>query len=164
MRPFRSARLLIPVLVIPVVLATVVLPTQAWAHGPSKVSVKCYTLTGTWGVGNWTLTCNQEQVTGSMGTVAANFPSSTATVIWGNGPNRLIPPDQTTFSMATSQRMGRFDKCPSGSSEFVVSGGVISNTQTPAVKGKVKAFVCVNGGGALSLLKAKNGFSKPFKI
>jgi hypothetical protein len=110
------------------------------------------------------LTCNQEVVTGTFGNIAADFPSSISTVIWGVGPNPMIPPDQTTFSMTSSQKLGHFDKCPSGSSEYLVSGGVISNTETPAVKGKVKGFVCVNGSGVLSLLKAKNGFSKPFKI
>jgi len=163
MRPFRSARLLlIPALVLPLVLATVVGPTQAWARG-GNVSVKCYTLTGTWG-GSWQVACQQPLVTGTFGNVAANFPTSSSTVIWGAGNNPMIPPDHTTFSMTTRQRTGRTDKCHAGSSEYLVTGRVISNTKTPGIKGKVRGFVCVSGSGALSLLKARNGFAKPFKL
>ncbi len=164
MRPFRSARLLvIAALVFPLVLATVVLPTQAWARGLGNVKVNCYTLTGSWG-GSWQLTCQQELVTGTFGNVAASFPTSPSIVIWSTGANPAIPPDRTTISMTTTQRTGRHDKCHTGFQEYVVRGAVTYNTETPGIKGKVKAFVCVSGGGALSLLKGKGGLAKPFKL
>ena len=155
MRTFRSARVLVlPALVLPLALSTVVLSGTAWAKGAKAVS--CKTLTGTAG-GSWSLNgCNQPAITGGNTTgITPNFPttagSGTMVITWNPAgeAHRGGPAGTTTFSYTAAQLTGHKDKCR-GSSEWSLLGQVTGNTVSPKVKGKLKVFACVSRTGALT--------------
>ncbi len=148
MRSFRSVRLLvIPALVLPLVLSTVVVSGSAWAKGSKPV--KCTRLSGTYG-GSWTLgDCSPFTVIGSgnpAGTISTAFPRSPAVITWGTPVNRHASPLQSTISFVVSQLTGHKNKCGPGALEYELVGSIMHNSASPGVKGKVKLFVCDTGG------------------
>jgi hypothetical protein len=156
MRSFRAARFLVlPALVIPLMLSTTVLSGTAWAKGGSK-PIKCQSVAGSYG-GSWSLNgCTQPTIVGTgnpQGSIASSFPTSPATITWGEPVNRDLTPVTTVIRFTVSQLTGRKDKCHGGL-EYSVVGTIVSNSRTPGVKtgGKLKMFVC-DVGGALSAHK-----------
>lgn len=159
MRTFRSARFLVlPAVVIPLVLSTVVLSGTAWAKGAKAVA--CRSLNGTAG-GSWSFNgCNQPAITGGNTTgMSKPFPtapvsSGSLTITWNpvGEAHRGPTPGTTTVSYSATQLTGHKDKCR-GSAEWELLGRVTSNTVSPAVRGKLKIFACVTPSGVLSQRK-----------
>jgi hypothetical protein len=148
MRSFRSVRLLvIPALVLPLLLSTVVVSGSAWAKGSKPV--KCTRMSGTYG-GSWTLSdCSPFTVIGSgnpAGTIATAFPRSPAVITWGTPVNRHASPLQSTISFMVSQLTGHKNKCGRTALEYELVGSITHNSTSPGVKGRVKLFVCDTGG------------------
>ena len=149
MRSFRSVRLLvIPALVVPLVLSTVVVSGSAWAKGSKPV--KCTRMSGTYG-GSWTLSdCSPFTVIGSgnpAGTIATAFPRSPAVITWGTPVNRHASPLQSTISfVVVAADRAQEQVRGNGSGVRARRGPSRTTPSAPGVKGKVKLFVCDTGG------------------
>lgn len=166
MRPFRSVQMLtIPALAVPLLLSSVVLDGPAMAKG--NKTVNCRTVTGT--VAGWGLEgCTQPAITGGNSTgIDQPFPTTagpyTATITWNplGEAHRGGPPGTTTISVNVSQV--RKNKCASGSAEWQLVGSILSNTVSPAVKGKVKVVACVSSSAMVSNTLS-NGKLRPAKF
>jgi len=150
MRPFRAVRLLvIPAVVVPVVLSTVVVSGAAWAKGDKAVI--CRSVSGT--ASSWQLMgCNNPAITGGSSTAVTAFsPTMTAaTITWAPGAKRGGPPDTSTISMSVFATTK--NKCSVGSVEYEMLGKVAGNSFSPALKvnHKVKIFVCESISGSLT--------------
>ncbi len=151
MRPSRSVRLIvIPALVVPLALSTVVLSGTAWAAKVKAKPVNCRTLMGTAG-GSWGFEgCTQPAITGGNTTgISIPFPTSvgfyTAVITWNPAGQAHRGPHAgtTTVSFAVTQRTGHHNKCGTGKTEWKLAGTIKSNTVSPQVKGKLKIFACV---------------------
>jgi hypothetical protein len=163
MRSFRAARLLVlPALALPLLLSAVLLPGTAWAKSATK-PVKCPSVTGTYGSTWYLMGCSQPGKQGGYLVIGTgNDPFSTpflpsagpvtATVTWGELPNPSLPHLKSTVHITTTQLSKKKDKCGTGT-EYLVTGSVVSNSKPVGIKlGKLKMFVC-NNGGALSAHK-----------
>jgi len=164
MRRFRSVRLLvISALTVPLVLSAVVVPGSAWAKPNGSRTVKCLSLSGTYG-GSWSIDlCGPAAATPIIGTVggppqgaiATPFTSTatSAVIDWKASqdyPSGLV----TTISFSVSAQLGHKNKCGSSSQEWEVSGAAQpTNSAVPGVKGKTKMYVCESAGGVLSDLQ-----------
>jgi hypothetical protein len=155
MRTFRSVRLaVVAALAVPLLCSAILLPGSAWAKTPRSKPATCQSISGTYG-GTWYLIgCGPPEITGDSanpsGTSSAVFPSSPTTITWSEGPNPHLAPLQTTIAFSVTPKK---NKCGAGSSEYALSGTIVSNSASPGVKGHVKMFVCVSAGGALSAKK-----------
>jgi hypothetical protein len=163
MRRFRSARLLvIPGIVVPLVVSSVVLAEPAWAKHISSKPATCAAISGTVG-GTWDLNlCSPTSIVGNaqnpnpnQGTVSQDFPTSPATIQWSPTGSRHSSGVQTTISFTVTARTGHHDRCGAGNSEVELKGSIVSNSPSgvAGLKGKVKMFVCEGPLGALSAQK-----------
>ncbi|MFZ0665512.1 MAG: hypothetical protein WAM97_07130 [Acidimicrobiales bacterium] len=134
-----SRALLVPAVLVPVSLGSLAFAANASAAAKpaaAAAAVKCTSLSGTVG-GTGTVTgCKGTGSTGGSGSFPAS-PASSATITWANG--------QTTTA-SFNYASGSGTDCPSGGSEYVITGTVSSSTTKTIPKGqKLKGDVCLNG-------------------
>ncbi len=170
MRPFRVLRLLtIPAVIVPLVLSGLIASGPAWARGiNAKKPVACRTVTGT--VSSWELqSCSNPAITGGFSTsITPAFPTTAQigfdiTITWNpDDAAKAGGPSGTTTVKVSVSKLTK-NKCAAGKTEWEVSGAVLSNTVKPAVKGKIKIFVCESTSGALTN-RLKKGNLRPAKL
>jgi len=144
----RLARaLLVPAMVIPISVGALAFAGVASAAKPAAKAqgatpVKCKVLTGTIEA-TGTLTGCTATDTGGSGTFPT-VPASSATLSWVDGHSTT-----SSFNYAA----GSGTDCPSGGSEFVITGTVTASTAANIVVGdKIKGDVCADlSTGALTL-------------
>ncbi len=141
MKSSRLVRLLaVPALVVPVVAGSLAFSPSAFA-----APAVCTALSGNAsGSPAPTLTgCNDPANTGGTGSFTGL--TSPTLVTWATGGTDTIT---FKFKLLT----GRKNKCPAGDSEAQLTGKISGHSGLgSSVSGKVKAFVCVDGSGNLSL-------------
>ena len=145
-------------LAVPALVAGLVIPSVAYAKGPGPkpVKVTCTTLSGN--VSNVptppTISgCNMPTATGGSGTFSGFTGQSGSLTITWNGTG------STTANYSATIPQSKGNKCPTGQTEAILHGSVTGNTPTgtgnAGVKGSLRAKVCLDSGGNLSLLQGQ---------
>ena len=139
------------VVVIPAVIAAASLGSLAFASAsgasvkPAVVTVKCTSLSGTAG-GTGTISgCSDSSATGGSGTFPATPGSGSQKVSWASGGTTTATFNYNQASTST---------CPSGDSEYIITGSVTKNkgaAKSIGTGGKLKGDVCLSSTLQLSL-------------
>jgi hypothetical protein len=139
---------MVRLLMVPALAAPIMAASLAFAGPATAGAVVCTGLTGNAsGTPPPQVTgCNDTANTGGTGTSTGALAPPHATLSWASAGGG-------TTTIKFTDKIVKKEKCGAGSSEATIKGKVTGHTGSgSSVSGAVKATVCIDGSGNLSLL------------